>query len=595
MKIVLYPDTMFVARNNSLSPLSASTLVVQTFLLFFVFHSHHSNLGGVSAKQNSTHFLDRFNYDKTTSRNDGFIDYGPKDWGEIECDERTTESLDKCEGYPNKWHEGINWTVQDNFCRWCPVGSDKCGRHHQSPINLLREVGLDLNTSDVAKECIDLHWMKYEDSFCSMEQLVDKDQFTIERFGLRIGQPITVYENIVNDTDGVSDGIKLECRIKGYGSRFGRIDFSKGFSDWWYLSHTDIHVPSEHTQEGKRYDAEIQMYHFYSIDYDNEMAAVSIFMNAYDDAPPYRYLDKVICQWREKEHKVRTQCGLEPIQSSYPGCFPLMKMNRNHGQGGNRNLRTEKGATNISKNNSTINSAAKHRVRTVADVIYHNQLYADDPYDDQRLKIEMDDPNFAPDEEKDWDSWILEQSQIMDDEEALYRRLLEEEYDGIHTDDLHRRLIEGDETSWFNYWPMLGVRTEYYYRYQGTATIPPCYGNDTRGTRRGTNHWRVMKDPIRIQKKQLLELERLIRDRIAPPDDPVMPCQPDTAAKVSPDGKVDVARPLQSYYEESHDITFCECKDWPSKWPEDQAWCAATDDVEERLYVNPYNFQQEGF
>ena len=145
---------MFVARNNSLSSSSTSTLVVQTFLLFFVFHSHHSKFGGVSAKQNSTHFLDRFNYNKTTSRNDGFIDYGPKDWGKIECDERTAESLDKCEGYPNKWHEGINWTVQDNFCRWCPVGSDKCGRHHQSPINLLREVGLDLNISDVAKECI---------------------------------------------------------------------------------------------------------------------------------------------------------------------------------------------------------------------------------------------------------------------------------------------------------------------------------------------------------------------------------------------------------------------------------------------------------
>lgn len=35
--------------------------------------------------------------------------------------------------------------------------------------------------------------------------------------------------------------------------------------DWWYLSHIDFHVPSEHTQEGKRYDAEIQMYHFYSV------------------------------------------------------------------------------------------------------------------------------------------------------------------------------------------------------------------------------------------------------------------------------------------------------------------------------------------
>jgi hypothetical protein len=44
-----------------------------------------------------------------------------------------------------------------------------------------------------------------------------------------------------------------------------RIDFSKGFSQWWHLSHTDFHVPSEHTQEGKRYAGEIQMYHWYSV------------------------------------------------------------------------------------------------------------------------------------------------------------------------------------------------------------------------------------------------------------------------------------------------------------------------------------------
>jgi hypothetical protein len=76
----------------------------------------------------------------------------------------------------------------------------------------------------------------------------------------------------------------------------------------------------------------------------------------------------------------------------------------------------------------------------------------------------MDEVNLSPAEEKDWDIWISEQSEKMDDDESLYRKLLQEEYNGDHTDDLHRRLIEGDETEWFNYWPMLGVRTEYYYR-----------------------------------------------------------------------------------------------------------------------------------
>jgi hypothetical protein len=50
------------------------------------------------------------------------------------------------------------------------------------------------------------------------------------------------------------DEIRIDCNKEGVGRKFGRIDFSKGFSQWWFLSHIDFHTPSEHTQEGKRYD-----------------------------------------------------------------------------------------------------------------------------------------------------------------------------------------------------------------------------------------------------------------------------------------------------------------------------------------------------
>ena len=81
--------------------------------------------------------------------------------------------------------------------------------------------------------------MKYEDSFCSLEELIDTDAFTIERHGLRIQQPITVYDDYADDIDGVVDGVRLNCRIPGNGSRFGRIDFSKGFSDWYVVEGED--------------------------------------------------------------------------------------------------------------------------------------------------------------------------------------------------------------------------------------------------------------------------------------------------------------------------------------------------------------------
>ena len=107
------------------------------------------------------------------------------------------------------------------------------------------------------------------------------------------------------------------------------------------------------------------------------------------------------------------------------------------------------------------------------------------------------------------------------------------------------------------------------------------------------------KDPIRIHPRQLAEIRRLVADRIAPIDDPVNPCQPDTAAKVTRDPEtnkvldVQAARPLQDFSDQ-HFKTFCECKDWPSKWPEDREWCLM-EDIRERFYVHPYNFDSDSF
>jgi hypothetical protein len=42
------------------------------------------------------------------------------------------------------------------------------------------------------------------------------------------------------------------------------IDFSMGFPYPWLLKFTDITIPSHHTQDGKRYDAEVVLTHVYS-------------------------------------------------------------------------------------------------------------------------------------------------------------------------------------------------------------------------------------------------------------------------------------------------------------------------------------------
>lgn len=586
-------------------------MVTSTPILLFFLTLSTTSVNLVKGQNTDGIYLDRFTYgsEDVVIENDlnndrkadhTSIDYSPRNWRDIRCNEGSR--LAECVGYRDKWTTGREWGVRKNYCKWCPEGeNNNCGRHHQSPVNLQRAVGLDFHWSsefysEIANECIDLHWMKYEDSYCTLDHLEDADAFTIERHALRITQPISVFDDFRDDKDGVLDGVKLNCRIEGRGSRFGRIDYSKGFSQWWHLSHIDIHTPSEHTQDGIRYDGEIQLQHFYSVparetgtNVNNEMGTVSVFLKAYDDAAPYRYLDKVICQWRRKEFEVRKECNLPLVAPTYPGCFPINESRRNL-----RRARDENRGTNFKRHPKGF--------RTVHDVILYND-YKKNNLNHTDVKIHMEDSNWDPsDDTIDWDAFVAEQSQKMNDEEQLYQEMMAMENDNKsenynHTlhEEYRRKLLNYDEIAWFNYWPMLGVRTEYYFRYSGTQTIPPCYGDFDGSSRKGTNHWRVMKDPIRIHPRQLVELRRLIAERIAPSDDPVMPCSPDTAAKVQRDPNdpnkildVNTARPLQEW-DRVHYKTFCECKDWPSKWPEDRKWCKI-EDMNERFFEKKYNF-----
>lgn len=366
--------------------------------------------------------------------------------------------------------------------------------------------------------------------------------------------------------------------------------------DRWFLSHIDIHTPSEHTQEGKTYDAELQLQHFYSVNASvagvaNEMGTVSMFLQAYDDAPPWRELDQVICLWRRNEYETRKACGLPQVNGSYPGCFSLEHR---------RNMIRH-------KNPSTAETpTGKQSFQTVHDWILAKDRHEYDHVVDSTSsttskefpKLEMDDVNWEDPEmtNEEWEDFINAQSNRFHDEENLWKELRREFNSTIRAHEefheRHRQLLGGAEMEWFNYFAMIGVRTEYYYRYSGSQTIPPCYGSFVGSSRRQTNHWRVMKDPIRIHPRQLKEMQRLLAERIAPTNDPVNACKPDTAAKVE-GGKVIAARPVQ-YTHQAHYKVFCECKDWPSKWPEDREWCQISD-INERFYENPYNFESPGF
>jgi len=94
--------------------------------------------------------------------------------------------------------------------------------------------------------------MRYEDDTCDWSDMLD--QFKVERNALELHIPATSN----GDIDCVDDTGKRQ---------FPRLDYSKGFPDWWWLDHTSVTVPSSHIQEGKQYDGEVVLAHFYEIEH----------------------------------------------------------------------------------------------------------------------------------------------------------------------------------------------------------------------------------------------------------------------------------------------------------------------------------------
>ena len=93
-------------------------------------------------------------------------------------------------------------------------------------------------------------------------------------------------------------------------------------------------------------------------------------------------------------------------------------------------------------------------------------------------------------------------------------------------------------------------------------------------------HWRVLKDPIKVPRAQIHELERLLAERIDPNT-----CEKYTAGKPRNrrTWKVSVNRPMQTTTPK-HRVVYCECVDWNSRAPNDEAYCAQS--MEERGVYN---------
>lgn len=337
-------------------------------------------------------------------------------------------------GYPEKWQigEDYGWGLGTNWCRNCEE-QDSCGDHHQSPIDLKREWGYDKQLGDEGYyNCGDNHWMQYESGTCDWEHFKAANAATVERHALRISQPLEKFEGTW----------RVNCLKQGRGRLFSRLDMSGGYSQWWRLNHIEIHTPSEHLQEGKRYDAEVQMGHFYSapqgIDNGsfNQMATIAVFLQASDDVEPYPYLDKAICLWRYHEDQKRFNCSLPSVESHYPGCFPY--------------TRGHSGVTAPVRAN---NETRKTRRLMVIDNDATNEELAEGLW--------LDPAEWRPAEMTE-EEWAAEQEEYSKRHPAGSPTQWS---NGTTT----RHLMDYEHVPHFNYQFLKDCRTEYYFRYEGTT------------------------------------------------------------------------------------------------------------------------------
>eukprot|EP00548_Thalassiothrix_antarctica_P017688 CAMPEP_0194195270 /NCGR_PEP_ID=MMETSP0154-20130528/76044_1 /TAXON_ID=1049557 /ORGANISM="Thalassiothrix antarctica, Strain L6-D1" /LENGTH=605 /DNA_ID=CAMNT_0038919785 /DNA_START=218 /DNA_END=2033 /DNA_ORIENTATION=+ len=279
---------------------------------------------------------DQFNYRGTSG-----TDYGPEDWSEITC-----TNPGECQGWPDSWELGVSWELgSDNNCVSCPADRNNtdnrdCRMHRQSPIDLERT----LSTTGHDTECYDYHWMAYQDGSCNWHDMIknglsrDMNNFKINVMHYKYYNPLMMmgHFNVMIKMAGIfldykierhalqilqpiDDDGTLQCDDQN-GRNFPRLDYSKGFPDWWFLSHTEVTVPSEHTQHGKRYDAEVHLSHFYSVEHERKIGKVALLLQADPNIDKrWDFLDKMICQWREAEEKTRDECQKESAPP-YPGC-----------------------------------------------------------------------------------------------------------------------------------------------------------------------------------------------------------------------------------------------------------------------------------
>jgi carbonic anhydrase len=448
-------------------------------------------------------------------------------------------------------------------CSTTPTSKERlarCRKGVQSPIDLPRNI-------TAHQQCHDRHLMRYVKGDCRFDQL----DFQVLPHVLRAYQP-------------------QNCTVEP------TIDFSFGYPFKWVLEFTDISVPSQHTQDGRRYDAEIVLSHTYKRNvYGKHLGNVAIFLEKGTTKDHYRFLELYLRAWTESAAKAKQACkarGYRDLQSSEDYVM-WNEDDFDHDEEDWTEMNDEwdmpldfEKVVSPPEHQSSLNSKGQNliRRRPVPRASKENVWDANvDNEDDEGPVLNeewdsfMEEDDEGPMLNEEW-NFVLEESdsEKVDGKEQGESSLHSKRRDLMQavptaaptmaSEILDKKWYRGP---WHPYDWVAKSKTEYYFRYLGSLMEPPCFTGV---------HWRVMRRPIKISPRQLSMLEALLANRLNPDT-----CEKDTVGKLRPDGQtgkaVDVNRPIQQLYS-AHGLVYCECVDWKSSQTEDQIYCNGT--MEER-------------
>lgn len=351
-----------------------------------------------------------FSYDPSSSRRNG-----PQSWFDV--DVTGNEWEDKYAG-----GDVHDVRLRGNVCAAAGAGAgagDESSRHRPSPLALVP-----------TEDCTDTSQIVTRPLRSSGGDCAANDwDFALTPLGLRAYPP--------DDTDASCDVPQL--RLPG-----------TRHPDPWDLRYLEVHVRSEHVLDGRRFDAELQMYHFGRGDdaYAAVGVAVVIDASAGRDHVEFEYM---LRRWEGTRDRRASECAGDGGRRA----TAQVDAEGDHA-GGNQ----QGGSTTERKNGG--------RTRTVGGAPWEEEI--DDRKKTRRRELQ-DDGETATDEK-----------------EEAPEPPCEPERDGTGCEPYGPRRLPFPYSLWPSIW---------YYRYRGSMTSPPCSD---------IVHWRVLDEPLRISKGQLRRL-----------------------------------------------------------------------------------------